>query len=775
MNDLNRSLEPSTGVPERTGSSIDFNTPRLQRKRRRRALVDRLTRWLVGFGGLAVLGAITLIFFFLAYVVMPLFQGANLSAGTPIKPAWLADAGQPMMLSIEEQNQVALRLSDTGQVMFFNLADGTLLDRSVLPLPAGTRVISIGRDQPGNPVVIVGLSNGQALVLRHTYKVTYPQGRKTITPAIEYPYGTAPITLDPQGRALEHVSLGVGSGQVILAGSSGALLHVLALTPAPDSTVADTPEAAVPGNDPVRVAMRIGLPQMTERVKAIFVDPRQQWLYVLNGRAQADVFDLRDHSLNGRYKLSEDAASEITASSLLVGGISLMLGDSKGGLTQWFMARDGDGEQRLKRIRSFQLADQPIIQIRAEQRRKGFVALDQGGQLGVFHSTAHRRLLVQPVAPGSALLTLSPRANRVLVESDGQLQPWVLDNPHPEVSWSALWEKTWYEHYDAPSYVWQSTAANSDFEPKLSLAPLAFGTLKAAFYAMLLAAPLAIAAAVYTAYFMAPGMRRKVKPVIELMEAMPTVILGFFAGLFLAPYVEGHLPGIFSLLIFTPLGILLAGFGWSRLPERIRLRLPDGYESAILLPVILLAGGLALFLSPFMENWWFGGDMRLWISHDLGITYDQRNALVVGLAMGFAVIPNIYSIAEDAIFSVPRSLTLGSLALGATAWQTLTRVVILTASPGIFSALMIGMGRAVGETMIVLMATGNTPVMEMNLFEGLRTLAANVAVEMPESEVGGSHYRVLFLSALVLLVFTFAMNTAAELIRQRLRKRYSSL
>ena len=104
-----------------------------------------------------------------------------------------------------------------------------------------------------------------------------------------------------------------------------------------------------------------------------------------------------------------------------------------------------------------------------------------------------------------------------------------------------------------------------------------------------------------------------------------------------------------------------------------------------------------------------------------------------------------------------------------------SRVVILTASPGIFSALMIGMGRAVGETMIVLMATGNTPVMEMNLFEGLRTLAANVAVEMPESEVGGSHYRVLFLSALVLLLFTFIMNTLAELIRQRLRKKYSSL
>jgi phosphate transport system permease protein len=274
---------------------------------------------------------------------------------------------------------------------------------------------------------------------------------------------------------------------------------------------------------------------------------------------------------------------------------------------------------------------------------------------------------------------------------------------------------------------------------------------------------------------MAPRMRRKVKPIIELMEAMPTVILGFFAGLFLAPYLEGHLPGIFSLLIFTPIGILLAGFGWTRLPDSIRLRVPDGWESAILIPVILLIGWVSLSMSPNLENWFFGGDMRSWITNDLGITYDQRNALVVGIAMGFAVIPNIYSIAEDAVFSVPRGLTLGSLALGATPWQTLVRVVILTASPGIFSALMIGMGRAVGETMIVLMATGNTPIMNMNLFEGMRTLAANVAVEMPESEVGGSHYRVLFLAALVLLMFTFVMNTLAELIRQRLRKQYSSL
>ena len=761
MNDLANSPMTTTSAPKR----IDFNTPELQRKRRIRALKDHLTRWYVFIGGLAVLGAITLIFFFLGYVVLPLFQGADLNAKQAITPVWMQDAGKPLMLSVEEQNQVGMRVSDQGMVLFFNAKNGDELSRVNLPLPADTHVTSLGEDQPGNPVVALGLSNGQALVFRHTYKVSYPDGNKTITPAIEYPYGQAPVALDPQGRALDHVNLSVNDSTLVLAGSTGAQLHVLSLASEENMMTGEVTNSET----------RIELPQMTEKVKALYIDPRQQWLYVINGRAQADVFSLREKSLNGRYKLAEDATTEITASTQLVGGISLILGDSTGTLSQWFMARDPDGEQRFKHIRSFKMGDSPIVEITAEQRRKGFLALDAAGEIGVFHSTAHRTLLVEKVAEGPGIMALSPRANRIIVEEGGKLLPLTLKNPHPEVSWSALWSKVWYENYDEPKYVWQSTAANTDFEPKMSLAPLTFGTLKAAFYAMLLAAPLAVAAAIYTAYFMAPSLRRKVKPVIELMEAMPTVILGFFAGLFLAPYVEGHLPGIFSLLMLLPIGILLAGFTWSRLPESIRLRVPDGWESLILIPVILFIGWLSLYMSPFMEAWFFGGDMRMWISHDLGITYDQRNALVVGLAMGFAVIPNIYSIAEDAVFSVPRGLTLGSLALGATPWQTMTRVVILTASPGIFSALMIGMGRAVGETMIVLMATGNTPVMEMNLFEGLRTLAANVAVEMPESEVGGSHYRVLFLSALVLLLFTFIMNTLAELIRQRLRKKYSSL
>jgi phosphate transport system permease protein len=760
MNDLANNMSATPKSSQR----LDFNTPALKRKRRIRALKDKLTRWYVSIGGLAVLAAITLIFFYLFHVVLPIFSGAELTANQARQPAWLANQGEALLLTMEEQNQTAMRLNRDGHVQFFELANGEVLNDVALPLPAGASIVSVGEDQPGSHRVVLGLSNGQALVFQHRYKTTYPDNRKTIVAELEYPFGATPLSLDPQGRALEHVAVSEKDDELMISASTGAELHVLAMSRSENLM---TGEVSLDER-------RLALPQIAAPIKAMVIDPRQLWLYVINGTGTADVFDLQNNDLNGRYKLVE-GATEVTTVSPLLGGISLMIGDSKGGISQWFMVRDGDDKAVLTRIRGFQLGHAAVTQILPEERRKGFLAIDADGLLGVFHSTAHRTLLTESVAKGHATVALSPRANRVLVESAGQLQDWNLDNPHPEISWSSLWGKVWYESYDKPGYVWQSTSANSDFEPKMSLAPLTFGTLKAAFYAMILATPLAIAAAVYTAYFMAPRMRRKVKPVIELMEALPTVILGFFAGLFLAPYVEGHLPGIFSLLIFTPIGILVAAFAWSRLPERVRLAVPDGWEAALLIPVILLVGFVSLSMSGHLENWLFAGNMRGWLSNDLGIPFDQRNALIVGLAMGFAVIPNIFSIAEDAIFSVPKSLTLGSLALGATPWQTLTRVVILTASPGIFSALMIGMGRAVGETMIVLMATGNTPIMDINIFEGLRTLAANVAVEMPESEVGGTHYRVLFLSALVLLTFTFVMNTLAELIRTRLRKKYAAL
>jgi phosphate transport system permease protein len=439
--------------------------------------------------------------------------------------------------------------------------------------------------------------------------------------------------------------------------------------------------------------------------------------------------------------------------------------------------RDTLNNFAMQKIRAFKVSDKAVVSINTEQRRKGFMTVDADGILGIYHSTSEREMIKEQLVNSKPVVAaISPRANAVLVQSmDGKINYWTVDNKHPEVSLRSLWQEVWYESYPKPDYVWQSSSANSDFEPKYSLTPLVFGTLKAAFYAMLVAMPLALMGAIYTAYFMTPKMRQYVKPSIELMGALPTVILGFLAGLWLAPIIEEYLAGLFALFMLVPLGVMLFAYAWQYLPKTILEKIPEGWEAAILIPVIILSAWFAFTVSVPLEAFLFNGTLRDWFKTEYGIGYDQRNSLVVGIAMGFAVIPTIFSIAEDAIFSVPKHLTVGSLALGATTWQTMTKVVLLTASPGIFSAVMIGLGRAVGETMIVLMATGNTPVMDLSVFQGLRTLAANIAVEMPESAVDSTHYRVLFLAALVLFMFTFVFNTLAEIIRQRLREKYSSL
>jgi len=266
-----------------------------------------------------------------------------------------------------------------------------------------------------------------------------------------------------------------------------------------------------------------------------------------------------------------------------------------------------------------------------------------------------------------------------------------------------------------------------------------------------------------------------VKPAVEIMAALPSVVLGFLAGLWLAPVVERIVPGLFLLPVVLPPAILAAYAGWRFVPGPVRNRFRTGTEVFLLVPVVLAGAWAAFALGGLVEATLLGGNYRGWLLSALGLTYDQRNSLVVGVAMGFAVIPIIFTIAEDSLANVPHHLRAGSLALGATRWQTALRIVLPTASPGIFSAIMIGFGRAVGETMIVLMATGNTPIMDWSIFNGFRALSANVAVELPEAPEGGTLFRVLFLAAFLLFCLTFAVNTVAEVVRLKLRARYRYL
>ena len=374
------------------------------------------------------------------------------------------------------------------------------------------------------------------------------------------------------------------------------------------------------------------------------------------------------------------------------------------------------------------------------------------------------------------MVSYSPKNDGFLSIDTGKIIHYqTVNDPHPEISFKSLFGKVWYEGYEKEEYVWQSTGGTDDFESKFSLLPLIYGTFKGTIYALLFAIPIAVFGAIYTSLFMKSWLKGIIKPVIEIMAALPSVVLGFLAGLWLAPLVEKRIPAIMLMMIVLPFLAVLSSFLYRSLPPSTKKRFGSGNESIFLIPIFILGMIVCLWMNYYIENLLFTGDFRNWYYNTLGLRYDQRNALVVGFAMGFAVIPIIFTISEDALSNVPQHLISGSLALGATLWQTAVRVVLASASPGIFSAIMIGFGRAVGETMIVLMATGNTPIMEWNIFNGFRTLSANIAVEIPEAPAGGTLYRVLFLAALLLFIVTFMVNTTAEVVRQRLKKKYAQL
>ena len=351
---------------------------------------------------------------------------------------------------------------------------------------------------------------------------------------------------------------------------------------------------------------------------------------------------------------------------------------------------------------------------------------------------------------------------------------WPLHSGSPETRWRSLWTAQWFGAYDGPTHTWHPDGAVIGVLSKYGLNPLLYGTFKAALYGMLIALPLALGAAIYTGYFLAPRQRDLVKPALELLEAFPTVVLGFIAGLWLAPRLLDYLAPVLLLpLMAVLLPLLLSALHrvLQRLSPRFQRRPPRVW---LLGAAYILLGGALLGNAEPLEAWLFQGDAGAWLGQRFGLRYEQRNGLLVGLAMGIAITPVMFSLIEDAIHAVPRSLSDGSLALGATRWQSLGRVVLPAASPALLSAVLIGFARGLGETVIVLLATGNTPLMRADPFSGLRSLSASIAIELPEAPVGGVHFRLLFVAALILFLLTFVMNTLAEVFRQRLRYAYAA-
>jgi len=636
---------------------------------------------------------------------------------------------------------------------------------------AGNVTITSVSKSPGKNLLALGTSDGIIILARVHFSVSFEDEKRFIEPRLEL---SSVLKIDSLNRPIT---------KVVYRKNTEDEFSVVALTSDDRLIQYSSERISSLLSDGVTNVFINDLSELIENeITAIELDNFCEKLMAGTKNGLLYYISLKNKAepqLIQKINPTPSGKSAITALGFIIGDQSLIVGDADGNVTSWMRVLDEETEYGWKLVKphTFDSHNAEVTSIASSLRNKSFITGDAEGKIYLEHLTSERTLLelIGKQKPVLNIAYSSKGDGAVVLYEDGTIVTFEISNPHPEITLNTLFGKVWYEGYAGPEYVWQSTGGTDDFEPKFSFIPLILGTFKGTFYAMLFAIPLALFGALYTSQFSHPTIKAFVKPSVEIMAALPSVVIGFLAGLWLAPLLERILPGVFLMFFTVPVVIAIGSSVWKRFPPNIKNRIKPGYELFLIIPLIILGYQIAQWVGPLFELYFLGGDYRTWLMNTLGEQYDQRNSIVVGFAMGFAVIPIIFTICEDALSSVPSSLTSAALALGATKWQTATRIVLPSASPGIFSAVMIGFGRAVGETMIVLMATGNTPILSFSIFNGMRTLSANIAVEIPEAPYQGTLYRVLFLAATLLFILTFIINTAAEIVRQRLRKKYAEL
>jgi phosphate transport system permease protein len=910
-------------------------------------LWDRAAGSIISVGGAMVLAAVLGICVFLVWQVVPLFKGGHarqsLSRSLSSPPAGLVH------VVLSDSSDAAMLLDSSGAMRAVSLRSGQEFWRS--SLGEGKRIAAASRPEREG-LISLAMSDGSVLA-----------GRLAVS---------SRLMRDDEVTAGMR-SLGVGEQVAVGEGGSGSLV----VRDRPDRFRQVTPEVGLrelikPGGAPAwSIDLRenssggrflvtlsgdreglFGTIQTTtplgggEPVDTVSSTPfaltagraRPGWVFVTSdGRHILALW--RDGTLE-RYAtgvasdtgvkvtLAESTGTaprgEVTIAAMLLGGQTLLVGDADGMVRAFDAARDPtspapDG-MRLALSGEFHAGQTPVAGFAMGERDRLVAVAARDGSVLIRHMTS--RKVIAHVTGAGERLALSPNSDALLaVDGEGRYKTWSLELGHADASMASLFAPIMYEGELRPRFIYQSSSGSDAAEVKMSLTPLIFGTLKATIVGMLVAVPLAVLGAIYSSEFMHKRLRRVVKPAVEMMASLPSVVLGFIAAMVVAPFMRDWLARTLVGILLTPVLLVFFAYLWQMVPRDAAAKVTRRARVLLIGAALVASAAIATALGPGVEGllfrptrtdelvaagsytpvppeqWpaWVGrratlspdeerhlreeglyfrsgnvvrpleaqvpsgaagpASIKRWLDGSIGDAmpgwlaalffpvmlavsfvqarvlsrerfeqmlgstrtamaaaellrfglivacgaagtwglawvftrlgwdtrdsifgpFSQRNSLVVGVIMGFAVIPLVYTISEDALRSVPNSLRSASLGVGATPWQTAVRVVLPAAGSGVFSAIMIGLGRAVGETMIVLMAAGNTPEISSNLFSGFRTLAANIAVELPEAESGSTHARILFLCGLVLFAMTFAINTTAEVVRQRFRRRNAAL
>jgi phosphate transport system permease protein len=842
---------------------------------------DKVAKFSITVGGIGTILAVSAVCVFLVAVVVPIFVPG--SADEVARTRYGQAGRRPIHMGVDEYRVMGWTMFRDGTVHLFRLDTGEELD--VVQAVDGDSLSAWSFPAQGDDVAF-GFADGSIRLGRIGFDTDFPDPTEIPDEAAAVGaggvavVGSAVVQRTPEGQLrrqrlsveiderlpavhgsrialLDHITGDKES--VICAFTASGGIHVDVVERFDNWMTGETEYEVRSGSIQTGFGRNgRGLPShlvVAEAGTSVF-------LFWNNGSMVAyDTRDLSAPRVEGTARLVGEGEGEITALDVLLGGATILVGDSRGEVRAWFQhkaAKTDDESFAFSAAHRYRRSDATVTALASSPRSRLFAAGYGDGRIRVFQATSEATVIDLQVEGGAPVtsVAIAPKNDGLIAIAGSSVYDWDVNFGHPEATLRSLFLPVWYEGYDKPEQVWQSSSGTDDFEPKFGLWPLVFGTLKATFYSMLFGVPLALLAAIFSSEFMSPTIRPRVKTLIESMASLPSVVLGFLAALVFAPFVQRVVPAALTGFIVIPGSFLVGAYLWQLLPQETTLRLAR-YRTWLLLAILPLGVLVSAYMGPKVEKLLFEGDIILWLDGNKGSgfggwvlmllplaaiftvwflarvtsgvfnrltqgkgrrgvafldlgrfligaamtvgttlvvaavltafgadprgpgsffdTYVQRNALVVGFVMGFAIIPIIYTIAEDALTAVPDHLRAASLGAGATQWQTAVRIVLPTAMSGLFSAVMIGLGRAVGETMIVLMAAGNTPLLQMNIFNGFRTLSANIAVELPEAVRDSTHYRTLFLAALILFAMTFAVNTIAEMVRLRFRRRSAQI
>ncbi len=779
--------------------------------------------WSIILGGILVMLAVFGIFVFILGEIVPLFKKAKVDLNNGVKIESLAtkDMQANPAIGVDEWGEMPFIYYGGKTIRFADITKGNQFTEVALPITEGQEVTSYNYNAVLNTMAIAQ-ANGDFHILKVKHAVDFDTGVRRLTPKVEKVFSG---------------SLGDYPAQLMAFGLSDkeALIVAVMEVDGKQNVTAFYYKQSFGlmggGGFKLKESIDMGNDLDGLKVSSLLVQQNAKGFLLGTQTGEILAFKLKKSklALTQRFYAFESEVNNGIRIDAVLGSDSIVVSDEQGKQVGYSLYKQvGNSDRSYIQTKTFDSFDHNVGFFSPSTRNKSFITGSNDHVVIRYFTTEAQRW--EAKLPYNVVATaIDDKAYYLFFLSDqGDLYRYSLDDPHPEAGFKAFFGKVWYEGKSEPVYDWQSTGGSNEFESKLSLVPLFFGSIKGTFYSLIFAIPIALLAAIYSASFLDPRVKKVVKPTMEIMASLPSVVLGFLAALWLAPIIEHKVPSIILVIIGWPLLSIIFGFIWFYfIPIQIKNKL-NGWEWLVLVPFMLFVAWVLWSLGGVWEQSAFivqqynildaqgmvvqniigrhealefikmsqvvnpdvqlsmvhlgdaitttgvkMADFSLWWTREMGWgNYDQRNSLVVGFMMGFAVIPIIFTISEDALSNVPTSLKSASAALGATRWQTVRTIVMPIASAGIFSAIMIGFGRAVGETMIVVMATGNTPIMEWNIFNGMRTLSANIAVELPEAAKQSTHYRALFLGAFLLFMLTFIVNTIAEILRQHLRNKY---